>query len=76
MTTEEAIDYVDKMVALGDFQNIDPQAPTHDDIRHIGGLTFIMARTTHGEIGYSLPGIVKNPPKEDIRYFSSFCKCI
>jgi signal transduction histidine kinase len=66
MNVEEAIDYVDKMVALGNFKNIDPQAPSHDDIRHIGGLTFIMARTTHGEIGYSLPGIVNKPPKEDV----------
>ncbi|MEZ4780824.1 MAG: nuclear transport factor 2 family protein, partial [Flavobacteriaceae bacterium] len=72
MNVDEAIDYVDKMVALGDFKNIDPQAPTHDDIRHIGGLTFIMARTTHGEIGYSLPGIVKNPPKEDIDILVKF----
>ncbi|MCK0180099.1 ATP-binding protein [Flavobacteriaceae bacterium S0862] len=72
MNVDEAIDYVDKMVTLGDFQNIDPQAPTHDDIRHIGGLTFIMARTTHGEIGFSLPGIVKNPPKEDIDILVKF----
>jgi len=66
MNAEEAIDYVDKMVSLGDFKNIDPQAPSHDDIRHIGGLTFIMARTTHGEIGFSLPGVVEHPPKEDV----------
>jgi len=66
MNVDEAIDYVDKMVSLGDFKNIDPQAPTHDDIKQIGGLTFVMARTSHGEIGYSLPGIVKNPPKEDL----------
>ena len=72
MNAEEAIDYVDKMVALGDFKNIDPQAPSHDDIRHIGGLTFVMARTTHGEIGYSLPGIVKNPPKEDLDILIQF----
>jgi signal transduction histidine kinase/ketosteroid isomerase-like protein len=72
MSVDEAIDYVDKMVDLGDFQNIDPQAPSHDDIRHIGGLTFIMARTTHGEIGYSLPGIVKNPPKEDLQILERF----
>ncbi len=72
MNVDEAIDYVDKMVSLGDFKNIDPQAPTHDDIRHIGGLTFIMARTTHGEIGYSLPGVVKNPPKKDIEILVKF----
>jgi len=62
METETAVDYVDKMIKLGDFERVDPQAPTLDDIRHIGGLTFIMARTTHGEIGYSLPGVVPNPP--------------
>jgi signal transduction histidine kinase len=72
MNAEEAINYVDKMVALGDFQNIDPQAPSHDDIRHIGGLTFIMARTSHGEIGYSLPGVVNNPPKEDLEILEHF----
>ena len=72
MKVEEAIDYVDKMVALGDFKNIDPQAPTRDDIKHIGGLTFIMARTTHGEIGYSLPGLVNEPPKEDIDLLVKF----
>ncbi|WP_117880302.1 ATP-binding protein [Aureibaculum luteum] len=72
MNVAEAIDYVDKMVALGDFKNIDPQAPSHDDIRNIGGLTFIMARTTHGEIGYSLPGIIKNPPSEDLDILIQF----
>lgn len=72
MNANDAIHYVDKMVALGDFQNIDPQAPTHDDIRHIGGLTFIMARTSHGEIGYSLPGVVKKPPIEDLDILVKF----
>ncbi|TFV93636.1 hypothetical protein E4S40_15445 [Algoriphagus kandeliae] len=64
MDVDAAIDYVHKMVSLGDFKRIDPQAPTDEDIRHIGGLTFIMARTTHGEIGYSLPGPVTDPPQE------------
>ena len=72
MNVEDALDYIHKMVTLGDFQNIDPQAPTENDIRHIGGLTFVMARTTHGEIGYSLPGVVKNPPKEDIDILVKF----
>lgn len=66
MDVETAVDYVNKMITLGDFQQVDPQAPTLDDIRHIGGLTFVMARTTHGEIGYSLPGVVSQPPAEDI----------
>jgi signal transduction histidine kinase len=72
MDVEEALDYVGKMISLGDFQHIDPQAPSNDDIRHIGGLTFIMARTTHGEIGFSLPGVVENPPKEDLEILVRF----
>ena len=72
MDAVTAIDYIDKMTDLGDFQNIDPQAPSHEDLRHIGGVTFIMARTTHGEIGYSLAGIVKNPPKEDLEILEHF----
>jgi signal transduction histidine kinase len=74
MDTEVAVDYIDKMITLGDFQQVDPQAPSLDDIRHIGGLTFVMARTTHGEIGYSLPGLVKNPPKEDIETLVRFAR--
>ncbi len=64
MDVETAVDYVHKMITLGDFKQVDPNAPTLDDVRHIGGLTFIMARTKHGEIGYSLPGVVENPPEE------------
>ncbi|WP_235299431.1 ATP-binding protein [Portibacter marinus] len=74
MDAEEAIDYVHKMVTLGDFQHIDPNAPTADDIRSIGGLTFIMARTTHGEIGYSLPGVVKHPPQSDLEILVQFAE--
>ncbi|RAI94852.1 ATP-binding protein [Algoriphagus yeomjeoni] len=72
MDVDLAVDYVDKMVKLGDFERIDPQAPTLDDIRHIGGLTFVMARTTHGEIGYSLPGKVEQPPRESIETLARF----
>ncbi|MDM9630946.1 ATP-binding protein [Robiginitalea aurantiaca] len=72
MDAEAAVDYVDKMVSLGNFQQIDPQAPSADDIRHIGGLTFVMARTTHGEIGYSLPGVVSEPPAEDLATLERF----
>jgi len=66
LETEIAVDYVDKMIRQGNFQQVDPNAPSLDDVRHIGGLTFISARTTHGEIGYSLPGVVKSPPKKDL----------
>ena len=72
MDAESAVDYVDKMITLGSFQQIDPQAPSPEDIRHIGGLTFIMARTTHGEIGYSLPGVVENPPEDDLKTLVRF----
>ncbi|WP_445384393.1 ATP-binding protein [Robiginitalea sp. IMCC44478] len=72
MDAEEAVAYVDKMVSLGDFQQIDPQAPSSDDIRHIGGLTFVMARTTHGEIGFSLPGMVPEPPAEALETLVRF----
>jgi signal transduction histidine kinase len=72
MDTETAVDYVHKMITLGDFEKVDPQAPTLDDIRHIGGLTFVMARTTHGEIGFSLPGSVPNPPAAAIETLMRF----
>jgi signal transduction histidine kinase len=72
MDVDAAVAYIDKMIRLGDFKQVDPQAPTLDDIRHIGGLTFIMARTTHGEIGYSLPGVVEHPPAEDLRILERF----
>jgi signal transduction histidine kinase/ketosteroid isomerase-like protein len=66
MDAETSVDYIHKMVTWGDFERVDPQAPTLDDVRHIGGLTFVMARTTHGEIGYSLPGVVPDPPKDAV----------
>lgn len=72
MDTEAALNYVHKMVTLGDFQQIDPQAPTEDDIRHIEGLTFVMARTTHGEIGFSLPGKVNEPDQHAIETLVRF----
>jgi serine phosphatase RsbU (regulator of sigma subunit) len=72
MDVDTAVDYVEKMISLGDFQQVDPQAPTLDDIRHIGGLTFIMARTTHGEIGFSLPGTVSNPPQASVATLARF----
>jgi signal transduction histidine kinase len=72
MDADTAIAYVDKMVSLGDFKQVDPKAPTPDDIRHIGGITFIMARTTYGEIGYSLNGVVQEPPPEALALLERF----
>lgn len=72
MDAENAVDYVHKMITLGDFEIVDHNAPTLDDIRHIGGLTFVMARTTHGEIGFSLPGAVPNPPTASVDALARF----
>ncbi|MEP1306084.1 MAG: ATP-binding protein [Balneola sp.] len=72
MEPDMAVDYIDKMITLGDFERVDPQAPTLNDIRKIGGLSFIMARTTHGEIGYSLPGVVPDPPEEAVETLVRF----
>ncbi len=72
MDVDTAVEYVEKMISLGDFKQVDPQAPTLDDIRHIGGLTFVMARTTHGEIGFSLPGSIPNPPKDSVETLVRF----
>ncbi len=72
MDADTAVNYVNKMVTLGDFEQLDPNAPTEDAIREIDGLTFVMARTTHGEIGYSLAGKVINPPKEAIDTLARF----
>ncbi|MEZ5083265.1 MAG: hypothetical protein R2750_07425 [Bacteroidales bacterium] len=67
-----AADYIDKMIKLGRFQEIDHTAPGPDEVRDMGGLTFVMARTTHGEIGYTLPGVVPYPPEEDIAILVRF----
>ena len=64
MDVEATLDYVHKMATWGDFKRVDPNMPTEEDIQHLGGLTYVMARTLHGEIGYSLPGMVPNPPKK------------
>jgi len=72
MDEETAVDYVHKMITMGDFKQVDPQAPTLDDIRDLGGLTFIMARTQHGEIGFSLPGTVPDPPKDAVETLRRF----
>ncbi|MDX1585709.1 MAG: nuclear transport factor 2 family protein, partial [Balneolaceae bacterium] len=64
LDVDDAWDYIENMNTHGQYQQADPDAPTRDDIDQIGGLTFIIARTSHGEIGFSLPGVVPDPPKE------------
>lgn len=72
MNVKETLDYVRKMVSWGDFERVDPNMPSEEDIHHIGGLTFIMARTQHGEIGYSLPGMVPHPPQDAVNTLIRF----
>ncbi|MBL1214575.1 MAG: SpoIIE family protein phosphatase [Ignavibacteriae bacterium] len=74
MDVEATLDYVHKMAEWGDFKQIDPNMPTEEDIRKMGGLTYIMARTMHGEIGYSLPGMVPNPPDDALSTLVRFAK--
>ncbi|MBN3521002.1 nuclear transport factor 2 family protein [Algoriphagus lutimaris] len=69
---QKAWDYIDKMNTYGKYEQADPHAPTKDDIMALGGLTFVIARTTHGEIGFSLPGQVPNPPSESIETLVRF----
>ena len=66
LNAEDAWDYIDNMNTHGHYRQADPNAPTKEDIQHIGGLTFIIARTTHGELGFSLAGKVDDPPKASI----------
>ena len=72
MDAETAVDYVHKMITLGDFKQLDPNAPTLDGIRDLGGLTFVMARSQYGEIGFSLPGNVPDPPRESLDTLNRF----
>src|SRR5690606_18329691 len=44
---DDAWRYVESMNTYGQYELVDPHAPTREDIRHMGGLTFVMARTTH-----------------------------
>jgi len=72
LDVEEAWDYIENMNEHGDYEVVDPNAPSREDIEHIGGLTFIIARTTHGEVGYSLPGVVPKPPTDALDTLVSF----
>jgi len=68
----EAWDYIDNMNKYGHYEQADPHAPTEEDILAIGGLTFVIAKTTHGEIGFSLAGQVPNPPEASIETLVRF----
>ncbi|MEM6783177.1 MAG: nuclear transport factor 2 family protein, partial [Bacteroidota bacterium] len=49
-------EYMHHMATKGKFAEIDPEAITVEMVRAHGGITLVQARTSHGEIGYSLWG--------------------
>ncbi|PAP75446.1 sensor histidine kinase [Rubrivirga marina] len=53
---EAGAEYMHHMATKGKFSEIDPEAITVEMVREHGGITFVQARTSHGEIGYSLWG--------------------
>ena len=63
--TEAACQYLHHMVTKGKFQEVDPEAITEDMVREHSGWTFVQARTSHGEIGYSLWG--ETEPTEEAK---------
>lgn len=72
---EAAAMYVHHMIEKGKFHEVDPNGITEDIAREMGGITFVQARTSHGEIGYSLWG--ETDPTEEakevlIRFTSAF----
>ena len=72
LNAKDAWDYIENMNTHGRYEQADPNAPTEKDIQEIGGLTFIIARTSHGEIGYSLPGEVPDPPQNALDTLKRF----
>ena len=55
--------YMEHMISKGRFMDVDPNAVTPEIVRDHGGITFVQARTTSGEIGYSLWGEVEPEPE-------------
>ncbi|MDX1418737.1 MAG: ATP-binding protein [Rubricoccaceae bacterium] len=62
---EAAAQYVHHMNTKGHFHRVDPEGITPEIARELGGLTFVQARTTHGEIGYALWG--ETEPSEEAK---------
>ena len=65
--------YMEHMIAKGKFLEVDPHGITADFVRENGGLTFVQARTTSGEIGYSLMGEAE-PTEEATSVLLRFAK--
>ncbi|CAN5758199.1 hypothetical protein BH23GEM3_BH23GEM3_00170 [soil metagenome] len=72
---DAACRYHHHMVTKGRFFEVDPEAITEEMIRENDGWTFVQARTSHGEIGYSLWG--ETEPSDEakevlVRFTSAF----
>jgi signal transduction histidine kinase len=72
---DAACQYLHHMITKGHFHEVDPDGITEEMVRENGGWTFVQARTSHGEIGYSLWG--ETDPTEEakdvlIRFTSTF----
>jgi signal transduction histidine kinase len=65
--------YMEHMINKGHFLEVDPHGTGPDDVRANGGLTFVQARTSSGEIGYSLWGEAE-PEEESIEVLLRFAR--
>ncbi|MFN1834777.1 ATP-binding protein [Balneola sp. MJW-20] len=72
LNANDAWDYIENMNTHGQYEKADPNAPDEQAIQDLGGLTFIIARTSHGEIGFSLPGEVPDPPQDALDTLKRF----
>jgi len=62
---DSAVDYLNHMISKGNFLEVDPNAITEEAVRENHGWTFVQARTTHGEIGFTLWG--ETDPSEEAK---------
>ena len=72
---EAGAEYMTHMATRGKFSEIDPEAITVEMVRDHGGITFVQARTSHGEIGYSLWGEAEPTPEAKdvlVRFTTAF----
>jgi hypothetical protein len=72
---DAACAYLHHMITKGHFREVDPEGITQEMVRERGGFTFVQARTSHGEIGYTLWG--ETEPSDEakdvlVRFTSAF----
>jgi hypothetical protein len=72
---DAACTYLHHMITKGHFREVDPEGITEEMVREHHGFTFVQARTSHGEIGYTLWG--ETEPSDEakdvlVRFTSAF----